>query len=256
MRRTFAPSLVVLTALVLAIAPTGCKVTSKDDETSSPTPSAPSSSPSRSLPATVPVGHGDVDPGDVVWAQGGVIHVGSRQWDLSPLHVDSLAVVSGGLFVLSGGQLWFTDLVRARAAGITAATRVTTTADGSAVRVTAGEPPTTGAWNAATGRAVPVEQAPERPATERDGPGPFAILGRDRGPLQAFRTSDGQRVRLSGVVGDGFDLVRWTSGTTFYGLALVEGRPSAVLDCDLAARTCTTRGRVASGQPVVVDSGT
>ena len=231
-------------------------MTSQDDETSSPTPSAPASSPAQALPATLPVGHGDVGPDDVVWAQGGVLHVGSRQWDLSPLDVESLVVVPGGVFFLSGGQLWLTDLVKARATGVTAATHLVTTADGAAVRVTAGDPATTRAWDTATGRAVPLQEAPLPPAAGRNGPGAFGLLGADGEPLRAVRAATRQRVPLAGVVGDGFELVRWTSGTTFYGLALDQGRPSAVLACDLAARTCATRGKVASGQPVVFESGT
>jgi hypothetical protein len=252
MRRSLAPMLLVLAVLVL----TGCRVTSQDDETTAPTPSPPSSSPRQPLPTTLPVGHGNVGPDDVVWAQGGVLHVGSRQWDLTPLSVESLVVVPGGVFFLSGGQLWLTDLVRARATGVNGATRLVSTADASAVRVTVGDPATTRAWDAATGRKMPVKDAPEAPAANRRGPGAFGILGGDGEPLRAFRASTRQRVPLGGVVGDGFELARWTSGTAFYGLALDKGRPAAVIGCDLTAGTCTTSGRVVTGQPVVFESGT
>jgi hypothetical protein len=250
--------LVPLLLLVAGLALTGCRVTSQDDETAPPTPPTTSSSPAQpaqALPATVPVGHGDVGPDDVVWAQSGTLHVGTQQWDLSPLRVESFVVVPGGVFFLSDAELWFTDLVRARATGVTAATRLVSTAQGSTVRVTAGNPSATHAWDTTTGRSVPVQGEPEPPVAGRRGPGSFGLLGTDGDPLRVHRTGSQRPVRLRGVVGDGFRLVRWPSGTTFYGLALDKGRPSVVLGCDLATRTCTASGRVAQDHPVVFESG-
>ncbi len=206
--------------------------------TSSPTPRA------QSLPTTVPVGHGDVGPQDVVWAQGSTLHVGAHQWDLAPLRVESFAVVPGGVFFLSGAELWFTDLVKARATGVTGATRLVTTANGSAVRVTAGNPPTTprlGRHDRPHGAGWP--GTPDPPITSRRGPGSFSLLGSDGDPLRVHRVGAQHPLRLAGVVGDGFRLVRWTSGTRFYGLALAGGAPRS----SSAATSRPTPARRAAG---------
>ena len=280
MRRPLAPALLLVAGLALA----GCRVTSQDDETTAPSPSASpsSSSPVQPLPTTLPVGHGDVGPDDVVWAQASTLHVGERQWDLAPLTIDSFVSVPGGVFFLSGGTLWLTDLVKVGGTGVTGATSVATTADSSAVLVTTGRPPAVHAWSAITGKPLRPGQArpatPEdrlgipgeialqlegnkvnespQPAPARRGPGLYGILGVAGEPLVAFHAPSASQVPLRGVPGDGFELVRWTSGTTFYGLALEKGRPSAVVGCDLTAGTCTTRGRVVPGQPLVFESGT
>ena len=254
MRRALTLVLLLVTGCALA----GCRVTTQDDETSPPTPRVTTSSPTpraQSLPTTVPVGHGDVGPQDVVWAQVSTLHVGAHQWDLAPLRVESFAVVPGGVFFLSGRELWFTDLVKARATGVTGVTRLVTTANGSAMRVTAGNPSTSRAWDATTGRTTGWPGTPDPPITSRRGPGSFSLLGSDGDPLRVHRVGAQHPLRLAGVVGDGFRLVRWTSGTRFYGLALAGGRPSVVLGCDLAAHTCVSSGRVAPDHPVVFDSG-
>lgn len=61
----------------------------------------------------LPVGDGDVGPGDRVRGQGGTLRVDGRRVDLAPLRVDELAVVAGGVFFRNGAELWFTDLSRA-----------------------------------------------------------------------------------------------------------------------------------------------
>lgn len=90
---------------------------SPDDETVRPVPT-------RTLPpepprhlVDLPVGTGDVRPGDRVRAEGGVLQVNGRAVHLAPLHLDELAVVPGGVFFRNATELWFTDLGRAQATG-------------------------------------------------------------------------------------------------------------------------------------------
>ena len=98
-------------ALLLA----GCGA--PDDETTRPTVTTtlPPETPTD-LPH-LPVGQGDVGPGDPVRVHRSVLRVGGRTVRLSPLRVDDLAVVRGGVFFRNGTELWFTDLGRVRATG-------------------------------------------------------------------------------------------------------------------------------------------
>lgn len=102
-------------AVVLAVTLSGCGA--PDDETSRPTVTTtlPPEVPTQLV--DLPVGSGDVGPGDRVQAQGGVLRVDGRVTDLAPLRVDELSVVRGGVFFRNGTELWFTDLDRARATG-------------------------------------------------------------------------------------------------------------------------------------------
>lgn len=63
----------------------------------------------------LPVGKGAVQPGDTVSADVSVLVVGTRRINLAPVHVASPVAVPGGVFFLNRGELWFTDLSRARA---------------------------------------------------------------------------------------------------------------------------------------------
>ena len=56
--------------------------------------------------------------------QGSVLHVGRQQVDLSPIEIEAFVVVPGGVFLLSQGELWFTDLARVRGTGQTDVTGV------------------------------------------------------------------------------------------------------------------------------------
>ena len=98
--------------------------------------------------------------------------------------------------------------------------------------------------------------SPPPPASGRQGPGRFGLLGGDGEPLVAFLSTTKARVPLTGVPGDGFELLRWTSGSTFFGLARLDSEPRAVLRCDLAAQRCATLGRLAAGDSPVFESGT
>jgi hypothetical protein len=276
-----------LLALVagLVLLATGCQV-GEDDEMAPPprrtvtvTPSAqPAPQPDR-----IPVGTGDVDPTDVVWVQGSLLHVGKDAWDLAPRRVSSFVVVDGGVYFLDGGTLWFTDLSRVRDTGVTGGQDLAAAYDGRAIRV--GVAPTDGrtvrhGYETTTGRQVPSRQA--TPATQeqllgtpsqvtlrpdrsdlgsqgevpaRLGPGIYGLVDQANGPLVGFVERTSQRVPLRGVVGDGFELVRWTSPARFYGLALEGDQPRAVIGCDLDAGSCTTYGSVDDGGSLLFASG-
>jgi len=264
---------------------TAC-ATGEDDEMARPTRTV-TATPSTTLPPlapdTVPVGRGAVRPDDVVWAQGSRLHVDDRVFDLSPRRVEQLVVVPGGVFFVEEGRLWFTDLAMVRDTGLTDVTSIATDAQGDGLVVTRGqgEAREVDAWNAVTGQAVPSAEVqpatvadrlgrpaqvvvrgersdvdPGAPQPARLGPGSFGIVGGDGEPLVAFAQRTRQRVDLDGVAGTGFELVRWTGGATFHGLATADGRAIGVLDCDLDRRECRTAGRVVRGEPVVFESGT
>ena len=211
--------------------------------TASPSPQA------VAVPATVPVGHGAVSPTDAVWAQESLLHVGRGRVDLTPRRVDAFVVVARrGLLPRPRRGLVHRPGAGARHRPARRDRALATNKDGSALRVevtpTSGAAPTMHAYDARDGSAVPPESVVpatvDRPAGQvRDGqpaaraqrrlPAPagrgeagagrFGVLGGDGQRLVAFDAGTRVRVPLSGVVGDGFELVRWTSGTTFHGLA-------------------------------------
>ena len=66
----------LLTAVLVVLAG-GC-ATGTDDEMAPPPTRTITATPSQSVapaPATIPVGHGDVSPDDIVWAQDSTLHV-------------------------------------------------------------------------------------------------------------------------------------------------------------------------------------
>jgi hypothetical protein len=281
---------VLATVLVIA---GGCAI-SEDDEMVPPTRTVmPSPTPTptpapAAVPDEVPVGEGPVSTTDPVWAQDTLLHVGTRQVDVAPHRIESLVVVSGGVYLLDRGEVWFTDLTRLRGTGLSGATRLSSDREGGVLLVEVG--PTAGSAKASQlafdtrtgasvsptkvraatvedrlGEATQVELRPERsdvtttsprPLSARRGPGPFGVVGGDGEPLLAFDATTRQRVPLTGVAGDGFELVRWTSGTDFYGLALDRGDPAATLACDLTTRACRSFGTLERGRAVVFESGT
>lgn len=269
------------------LASTGCQV--GQDEEMAPPPRrtvtvTPSVSPAPvAVPARIPVGRGAVDPTDVVWVQGSVLHVGKDAWDLTPRRVSSFVVSDGGVYFLDGGKLWFTDLARVRDTGVTGGQDLAAAYDGRAIRV--GVAPAAGravrhGYETTTGAQVPPRQA--TPATQeqllgtpakvtlrpdrsdirsqgevpaRLGPGIYGLVDQPNGPLVGFLRRTSQRVPLTGVVGDGFELVRWTSPARFYGLALRGDQPRAVVGCDLDLGRCTTYGSVVDGGSLLFASG-
>jgi hypothetical protein len=114
----------VLPGLLLA----GCG--SPDDETVRPvaTTTLPPQEPHDLV--DLPVGTGDVHPGDRVRGSGSVLRVNGREIRLAPLQVDQVAVVVGGVFFRNGAELWFTDLGRARATGYTDVRSLVASPDG------------------------------------------------------------------------------------------------------------------------------
>ena len=277
----------VLVALLVTLT-SGCELGEDDEMAPKPTRTvtkSPSPQVSASVPTSVPTGEGDISPSSVVWAQGSELHFGTRQVDVAPLRIDSFVVVPGGVFFVSQGELWFTDLSRARATGLVDVTRVSTTRDADALRVEL----STGsdaeyAYDLDTGEAMPAGQAV--PATDADlrgpekqvvlrpggddrpgdpvtpvkaliGPGSsgFGIVGGDGEPLVVFDTVTRERVPLTGVAGSGFKLVRWQGESDFFGLALDgDGNPLAVQTCSLDKRRCTTLGQPDPGSSPVFES--
>jgi hypothetical protein len=182
------------------------------------------------------------------------------------------------------GELWFTDLSRARATGLTDVARVSTTPDADALRVEL----STGsdaeyAYDLDTGeamtpaKAVPATDAdlrgPEKMVVLHPGrPGPddpvtpvkaligpgsfgFGIVGGNGEPLVVFDTVTRERIPLAGVAGSGFKLVRWQGASDFFGLAVGEDeKPLAVQRCSLDSRRCTTVGKPDPGSTPVFES--
>ncbi|MGK2875704.1 MAG: hypothetical protein ACSLEW_08690 [Nocardioides sp.] len=280
--------LAVLLAAALVVLTSGCEV-GQDDEMASPTRTVTASPSPRTTaaPTTVPVGQGRVSTSTAVWAQDSTLHVGSNEVDVSPRNIDSFVVVAGGVFLLDRGELWFTDLRRVRDTGLRGVTRVSTTRDGRAMRVEV----TTGsggvdvhAYDVLSGASIPPGDAkpataadrlgrpaqvvlrPERsdvspgvpvpPVPARLGPGRYGVVGGDGEPLDAFDSTTRRRIALQGVVGNGFELVKWLNGATLFGLALDNRRPVAALGCNLSTRDCITFGKVDAGRPLVLESGT
>jgi len=103
---------------------------SPDDETQRPvvTTTLPPEAPRHLV--DLPVGTGEVHPGDRVHASGSVLRVNGRAVRLAPLHVDELAVVEGGVFFRNGTELWFTDLGKAQATGYTDVRSLVASPDG------------------------------------------------------------------------------------------------------------------------------
>lgn len=276
----------MLLLLVLLAMVAGCSAGEDDDLTRPPRTAGSPSPRTAGVPTSVPVGAGEVSPSDAVWAQDNELHIASTVIDVSPLRIDSFVVVRGGVYLVDDGRLWFTDLSRARDTGLTGVTRLSVTRDDSVVRVelSAGSPPATAvAFAAGDGSSVPMTDAvpatvadrlgapvrvslssgragrasspPQAPEPARRGPGSYGLVGGDGGPLVAFDARTRQPVRVAQPLGTGFELVRWTGGSTFYGLALAQGKPLGIIGCDLDARTCTTYGRVRTGLPLVFESG-
>ena len=274
----------LLVVLVLVALVSGCQVGAEDREARPAPPSAPPTPTPRPAPATLPVGTGEVAPDDVVWAQGSSLHVGRRTVDVAPLNIDSLVVVPGGVFFLDHRELWMTDLDRVRPTRVTGVTRLATTVAGDAL-VVASDDGVGGtaahAWDTRTGKAL--AQRTVRPASVTDllgkpghvvlrpersdvvdlprlpariGPSGYGVTGDDTHRLIAFETDTSQEMPLTSPPGNGFELVRWTSGTSFYGLALSDGKPLATVGCNVVSGTCTTWGEVRQGQSLVFESGT
>lgn len=109
------PSRLAAALLAASVLVAGCGA--PDDETAAPvvTTTMPPQLPTD-LPQ-LPVGTGDIGPGDRVQVRGSVLHVGGRSADLAPLRIGEHVVVKGGVYFLNGTELWFTDLGRARATG-------------------------------------------------------------------------------------------------------------------------------------------
>ena len=115
----------------------GCEI-GQDDEMSRPTRTVTATPTAKATPTPqrVPVGSGRVSPRDVVWGDDSRLHVDKRSVDLAPVSIDQLVVVPGGVYVLSGDELWFTDLQRLRGTGLTGVTHIAPSADGQLLLVT------------------------------------------------------------------------------------------------------------------------
>ena len=231
MNRPLVGMLVALVGLT-----TGCAI-GEDDEMAPPPRRTVTASPSpqQVVPGRVPIGEGQVSPTDVVWAQGTVLHVGKQSVDLAPARVDAFVVVPGGVYVLSMGELWFTDLSRLRGTGIAGVTGLGVTADAGriVVSVTKAGVESDHAYDTGTGKTVSSEGVtPVTPTQRLEGP--------DR----------------SGVaVPEGFELAGWAGTTRFYGTVSKAGRPITVVSCGLATRTCTRLGAIEGQDPVVFGTG-
>lgn len=273
--------------LALVVTTSGCRV-GADDEMVAParTVTAAPMPQATIAPTSVPVGDGEVSRSVAVWAQDSTLRFGPEQVSLFPRRIESLVVVQGGVFLLDQGALWFTDLVRVRDTGLRDVTEVAADSDADTLLVTRSTAPGQTerlAYELENGVATDVAEV--RPATVADlrgtpaqvsvrpaadaaaslsavpprsarlGPGEYGVLDEAEGELVAFASATGARIPLKGVVGTGFELVRWTSGSTFYGVAEKAGRPVAVISCDLDDRRCRSLGDVVPDLPLVFETG-
>jgi hypothetical protein len=182
------------------------------------------------------VGQGKVSPADVVWLQGSVLHVGRSQVDLGAVQPTALVTVPGGVFVLSDGELWFTDLQRLRGTAQTDVTHLRVSADAGQIAVTD------------TRSGKPLEQGYDT----RTGK---ALRGRvDVLTPQAFRAGPGGHKLPSAGVPASFELRGWTSDSTFYGVAGT-GAKRSVVQCDAVRERCTRVARAAGSGPLVFGGG-
>lgn len=246
----------LLAALVGLQLVAGCDVGTDDELAPAPTRTV-TATPSQSLapaPATVPVGDGDVSPGDVVWAQGSMLHVGRRQVDLAPVEVQAFVVVHGGVFALADGELWFTDLTRLRGTGQTEVTRLRISADADRLSVTdtrSGRP-LEQAYDTRTGKALRGRVATRTPGQLRAGPGRFEVRTGANGTT-VVESATGRQVAVAGLPPT-LEVGGWTGDAAFYGLAGT-GAKRTVVGCDLVQRRCTTEGDVSGTDPVVFGTG-
>jgi hypothetical protein len=234
----------------VALVATGC-ASGTDDELE-PAPSRTvTATPSASLapaPATVPVGKGDVGPSDVVWAQGSVLHVGRRQIDLSPIEIQAMVVVEGGVFVLRDGEIWFTDLGRVSGTGQTAITGMSTSADARHLEVvdTRSGQPATQAYDTVTGRALRRDVETLDPQERHFGPGRYQVWPKGGGSRVVDVETD-RTVRMAGLPKT-FEVGAWTSETSFFGIGGVDPART-VVRCDVRAQRCTPVSAVTGSGP-------
>ncbi len=276
----------VLLVAVPAMVLSGCTL-GEDDEMVAPTRTitgSPSPEP-RAVPAAVPVGKGSVGPTDVVWAQGNALHVGTRTVDLSPVSIDAFVVAPGGVYLLDGKNVSFTDLERVRATGLTGVTALGATADASRLEVVTedGGPPASSVYDTRTGnlsdeevsvasaqarlgRPVGVDVTGERvdlvPPDSGElrgwqGPGRYGVAVTRAGEPVAFDSRTRTRVDLGENLPQQFELAGWTDESTFYGVDFSRHGPAAVVACGLAdGWSCTRQGEVSRSEPVIFGSGT
>ena len=211
----------------------GCTI-GQDDEMARPTRTVTASPSPKTAPAPqrIPVGNGAVSPRDVVWGDGPALHVGRRSVDLSPASVDQLVVVPGGVYVLSGDELWFTDLQRLRGTGLTAVTDITPSDDGEQLLVT----------DSGTGREV--VHAYDVGTGQRVDPAGTPS------PAPTPRPADPSAAAFKGYPAD-FTLAGWAGDATFYGVASTGGKPSSVVGCQVSTRTCSALASIEGPDPVV-----
>jgi hypothetical protein len=243
----------LLTAVLVVLAG-GC-ATGTDDEMAPPPTRTITATPSQSVapaPATIPVGHGDVSPADIVWAQGGVLHVDGDQADLAPVDIEAFVVVPGGVFVLAAGELWFTDFTRLRGTGQTGVTGVQVNGDASLLNVldTRGGTEETQGYDTRTGRAMPIEVTTQTPAQKRRGPGRFVVTTSADGVPSVVETATGDRVPLRGAPHH-FRPGGWVGDSVFFGVGTdAAGRSRHIVRCDIAARACSLLDQVGPGRVV------
>ena len=240
----------------LVVATAGCEV-GTDDELAPPPTRTVTATPSQSVPpapATIPVGQGDVSPRDVVWAQGSLLHVGSREVDLAPITVEAFVVVRGGVFVVAEKEVWFTDLSRLRGTGQTDVSGLRVSTDGRFLEVRdmrSGQELEQG-YDTRTGRAVRGDVDTQSPEQRREGPGRFDVTTTS-GSL-VVETATGTTVRLARAP-RAFELGAWAGESVFYGVGRPPRGPRSVVSCDAAARQCRAVGRVTGSAPVVFGIG-
>lgn len=261
---------------VLAVLAAGCAVGAEDDEMATPrrTVTAPPSPAVTLAPRSLPVGAGPVSARAVVWSQGSRLNVGRRSVDVSPLGIDAFVVVAGGVYLLDGAELRFTDLSLVRDTGLTGVTGLDVTPDRSRVRVTTTMTGTESAYTYATRSGRLVDGGDYTPESDTDrlgtrttlrvagtgalagrkGPGRYAVGLDRRGTPVAVDTVTRGRVPLRGAVPTGLRLAGWAGPDTFYGTA-GGARATSVVSCNASSRVCTDLGRTAGTDPVLFGTG-
>ncbi len=261
---------------LLVVLVAGCAVGAEDDEMATPrrTVTASPAPATTAVPRVLPVGEGPVSTRSVVWSQGSELHVDGRSVDVSPLGIDAFVVVPGGIYLLDGAELRFTDLTRVRGTGLTGVTGLDVAADRSRVRVTTTLTGTESAYTYETRGGRLVDSGDYRPESETDrlgtrvtlrvvgtgvlaarkGPGRYAVAIGEQGTPVAVDTVTRRRIPLRGAVPTGLRLAGWAGAKTFYGTS--EGsRATSVVSCDVVRRVCTNRGRTTGPEPVLFGNG-
>lgn len=88
----------------------GCTMGPDDEMVEPTTTETVTTAPKKPEVTKLPVGTAGLKVADIAWSQGSTVHIGDQMVDLAPLEVEEFVVAEGGIYLLSKGELWFSDL--------------------------------------------------------------------------------------------------------------------------------------------------